>query len=72
MRRMTATAILAGAFAVLIANAAQAAGPLPPEKVPTPLKAWVDWALYGHEDASCPFLSGQPGNVRCACRARWS
>lgn len=35
------------------------AEPLPADKVPEPLKPWVQWALDGHEDARCPGLSGR-------------
>src|SRR5262245_17706541 len=33
-----------------------AAGRLPKERVPAPLKPWADWALRGHESELCPFF----------------
>src|SRR5947209_5613866 len=41
-----------------------AAGPIPRERIPEPLKPWVGWALHGHEEELCPFLSGS-GESQC-------
>ena len=50
--------LLAGIFFVIAASAR--AEPLPLDKVPDPLKPWVQWVLDGHEDARCP---GLPSNA---------
>ena len=41
------------------------AGPLAVEDVPEPLKPWVPWALHGHEQRGCPFLSEQADKREC-------
>src|SRR5882724_598665 len=40
------------------------AGPISRERIPEPLKPWVGWALHGHEEELCPFLSGS-GETQC-------
>src|SRR5262245_35771759 len=44
---------------ILLLRIPTQAEPLPPEKVPEPLKPWVDWVLLNHEDRACPFLYGE-------------
>src|SRR5215468_8204468 len=36
------------------------AAPLTRDKVPEPLRPWIDWVLRGHEEAACPFFAGAP------------
>ncbi len=46
------------------------AGPLSREKTPEPLRPWIDWVLYGHEEALCPFFQGTEERRQCAWPAR--
>jgi hypothetical protein len=39
--------------------------PLSPDRVPEPLKPWVDWVLRGHETELCPFFSDQEDQRPC-------
>ena len=47
-----------------------AAQPLARDQVPAPLKPWVDWALYGHEEARCPFVLNNSDQRRCQWPSR--
>ncbi len=42
-------------FALLLPNLA-GTRPLPPEAVPEPLKPWIDWVLWEHQERDCPIL----------------
>ncbi len=46
------------------------AEPLTPERVPEPLRPWVDWVLYGNESERCPFLHGGQGGRECVWPGR--
>jgi len=46
------------------------AEPLAIERVPEPLRPWVEWALHGSEAQRCPFLHGAPGSPECVWPAR--
>ena len=46
------------------------AEPLARGDVPAPLAPWVDWALRGAEDASCPFVHGNAERRQCAWPSR--
>jgi len=37
------------------------AAPLTRDKVPEPLRPWIDWVLRGHEETACPFFAGMKG-----------
>ena len=49
-------------FCLQIAQAA----PLTPDKVPEPLKPWIDWVLWDADDYHCPFLNNSYQQKRCA------
>ncbi|MBN2359412.1 MAG: hypothetical protein JXR83_08150 [Deltaproteobacteria bacterium] len=50
---------------VCAVSAVASGQPLTRDQVPAPLKPWIDWALYGHEQARCPFLLGSSDQRRC-------
>ena len=64
-RAARATALLCAGFAALAS-----AEPLAPERVPEPLRPWIDWVQHGHEAERCPFLQGASGSRECAWPAR--
>ncbi|HKA13994.1 MAG TPA: hypothetical protein VKH41_03175, partial [Myxococcota bacterium] len=49
---------------------AAAAEPLVPERVPEPLRPWIEWALHGREHERCPFLNGNARSAECAWPAQ--
>lgn len=57
-------------FFFLIFCAKLHAVPLNPEQVPEQLRSWVDWALYEHEDESCPFLNAAGEQRVCGWASR--
>ncbi len=58
-------------LALLTAPAAPAAAqPIPKEKIPGPLQPWVDWVLWGQEEARCPFFQAQAEQRQCAWPSR--
>ena len=73
-RRMSALSRLRSARAVGLLGACLAAiasaEPLAPERVPEPLRPWVDWVLSGHEAERCPFLNGGADSRECVWPAR--
>jgi hypothetical protein len=73
-RRMSGAAMRRAYFAAGLLTACLAVGasgePLAPERVPEPLRPWIDWALLGHESERCPFLQGSPGSAECVWPAR--
>ena len=73
-RRMSGagTRIAAIGAGLLIAclAAVASAEPLAPERVPEPLRPWIEWALLGHEAERCPFFQGAPGSSECVWPAR--
>ncbi|NOZ10851.1 MAG: hypothetical protein GXP09_07435 [Gammaproteobacteria bacterium] len=42
------------------------AAPLKPDRVPEPLKPWVEWALHGEEQKTCPFTYNNEKQHYCA------
>ncbi|MFO1350531.1 MAG: hypothetical protein U1F68_07595 [Gammaproteobacteria bacterium] len=54
----------------LLGGIAAIAQPLPPEKVPEPLRPWIEWALYGQEQRACPRLYHNAEEHRCAWPGR--
>ncbi|MFA5138230.1 MAG: hypothetical protein WC728_03275 [Elusimicrobiota bacterium] len=46
------------AICLLLLSTAAHAEPLPIDKVPEPLKPWVQWVLDGNEERRCPMLAG--------------
>ena len=62
-------AVAAGLLTACLAAVASGE-PLAPERVPEPLRPWIDWALLGHEAERCPFLHGSPGSPECVWPAR--
>ncbi|MCG3172893.1 MAG: hypothetical protein GMKNLPBB_01064 [Myxococcota bacterium] len=61
----------AAAAVLMLSAATAAAGPLPREQVPDPLKSWIPWVLDGHEAMRCPSLPGEDAAVReCVWPAR--
>jgi hypothetical protein len=46
------------------------AEPLARERVPEPLRPWIDWVLLDHQDAACPFFDGSADRSECAWPAR--
>lgn len=55
-------------FVLLLPNLA-GARPLPPETVPEPLKPWIDWVLWDHQEQNCPMLY-DGAQRRCVWPAR--
>src|SRR5512134_264423 len=70
-RRIPGTCVQAVA-ALLTAGFAAAANaePLAPERVPEPLRPWIDWALLGSESQRCPSLNGMDAGLECAWPAQ--
>jgi hypothetical protein len=56
---------IAGIVLALMTTATFAA-PLPPDRVPDPLKTWIPWATQGHEDANCPARFDSGDDHRCS------
>jgi hypothetical protein len=54
----------------LFAPAAASADPITKEKTPEPLRPWIDWVLYGHEEERCPFFQGDAARRQCAWPSR--
>ena len=71
-RRMSGAWRAAFAAGVLAACLAPAAGaePLPPERVPEPLRPWIDWVLHPDPSARCPSADGSGEHRICAWPAR--
>ena len=69
LERMSAAAarrtVLAAGLLTVCLAAAASGEPLATERVPEPLRPWIDWALLGHEAERCPFLHGAPGSPEC-------
>lgn len=55
---------------VLLAPAGAPAEPLSRERVPEPLRSWMDWVLHDREDELCPFLQGSAETRVCRWPAR--
>lgn len=55
---------------LLLASSLVAARPLPPERIPEPLKPWADWILWQQEDRACPGIDGNPEERRCVWPTR--
>lgn len=53
-------------FLMLFVLQATQAAPLTPDKVPDPLKPWIDWVLWDAGDYNCPFLNNSYQQKRCA------
>ncbi|MEK7799610.1 MAG: hypothetical protein AAB297_07255, partial [Acidobacteriota bacterium] len=69
MMRRPALALLI-IITVLLASVAASAEPFTRERTPEPLRPWVDWVLYGHEQERCPFFQGDADSRQCAWPAR--
>ncbi len=54
--------LLAGIFLI---HSMASAEPLAPDRVPEPLKPWIDWVLSDQEESRCPFTHGASSRV-CA------
>ncbi|HEC11903.1 MAG TPA: hypothetical protein ENI80_01400, partial [Acidiferrobacteraceae bacterium] len=50
----------------LLLSANLLATPLEEDRVPEPLKPWVEWALYGEEQKTCPFIYNNEKQRHCA------
>ncbi len=61
---------LAAGLLIACLAAAASGEPLATERVPEPLRPWIDWALLGHEAERCPFLHGSPDSAECIWPAR--
>jgi hypothetical protein len=61
--------VIALAFA-LAGPAFTFADPITKEKTPEPLRPWMDWVLYGHEEELCPFLLGNADRRPCSWPSR--
>jgi hypothetical protein len=48
------------------------AQPMTRDRVPEPLRPWIDWALEGHEVERCPFFQGEGERRQCAWPSRLS
>jgi hypothetical protein len=66
MERLLKVLLLTTAFCA----SGRAAGPLPSEHVPEPLKPWIPWVLQGYEERSCPFFYDRDDRRRCSWPAR--
>jgi len=62
-------AFAAGLLATCLASAASAE-PLAPDRVPEPLRPWVDWVLHAEPTARCPVANGEDESRICAWPAR--
>ena len=51
---------------ILFLPGAVSAARLERKDVPQPLKPWVEWALHGQENKTCPFLQGNVNSRQCA------
>ena len=72
MRRKTTPAarlLFAVLGAIGLATASTAA-PLPESGVPEPLKAWIPWAMHGHEVLACPVPFNGSGDRVCVWPSR--
>ncbi|HEU4402386.1 MAG TPA: hypothetical protein VFT43_09795 [Candidatus Polarisedimenticolia bacterium] len=54
----------------LAGRPAAAAEPLTRDRTPEPLRPWVDWVLYDHEEARCPFFQGAADRRQCLWPSR--
>ncbi len=67
--RLPALALLI-IITVPVAPGAASAEPLTRDKTPEPLRPWIDWVLYGHEQERCPFFQGDAEHRQCAWPSR--
>jgi hypothetical protein len=51
---------------VILCAASLFAEPLPKQKVPDPLKSWVDWVLHGEEEQECPLIYNRLSQKVCS------
>ena len=65
MKRLV-LAILIGLAVLTIASA----DPISKERIPEPLRPWIDWVLLGHEEELCPFFQGDAERRECAWPSR--
>ncbi len=56
-------------FVFLVASTASGTPPSQP-KIPSPLKPWAEWVLYGHEDSQCPSFFGNDIRRQCIWPSR--
>ncbi len=57
-------------LAALSPGSGALAGPITREQTPEPLRPWIDWVLYGHEEARCPFFQGAEDRRQCLWPSR--
>jgi len=48
-----------------------AAGPIPKDRIPSPLQPWTDWVMRGHETEVCPFLLGADDPATASRQCAW-
>ena len=70
LRSARAVGLLGACLAAIASAESGSAERLAPERVPEPLRPWVDWALSGHEAERCPFLNGGASSRECVWPAR--
>ncbi|MCK5165373.1 MAG: hypothetical protein KAQ72_16755, partial [Desulfobacula sp.] len=51
---------------ILLCTASLFAEPLPHQKVPDPLKPWIDWVLHGEEEKNCPLIYNRLSKEVCS------
>lgn len=66
---MRKTIHAAGILFLLVSNAY--AEPLSIDRVPEPLRPWIQWALDGHEEALCPGLQGGTAGNKTQRQCLW-
>lgn len=60
MKKITAASLLAAVALNLFA------APLPPDRVPAPLRPWIGWVMHGQEAAACPPAFNDANVKSCA------
>ncbi len=55
---------------ILLLSSAVHGNPLPPDRVPEPLRPWIDWVLLDDSDYRCPFLYNSFKQKRCSWPSR--
>ena len=69
IRDHLSTRLLPGVASGLLLATPVPGAALPPDRVPAPLRDFVDWVLHGREEETCPFLHAQ-GERSCFWPAR--
>src|SRR5438093_151962 len=55
---------------VLACRTSVLADPIAREKIPEPLRPWVEWVMHGHEEERCPFFLGDAAKRQCSWPSR--